>query len=124
MRYSDRAGCARRRATSTNDDGRKVMNEFTGKIVWVTGAGTGIGKAGALMFAREGASVALLGRRRDKLEEVASTIATLGGTSVIEPLDVADRDKTRAVAARLIEQFSRVDVLVNNAGLNVVNRRL
>ena len=100
------------------------MEGLPGKTVWMTGAGTGIGKAGALMFAREGANVALLGRRRDKLEEVAAAIADSGGTAAIEPLDVADRAKTRAVAGRLIERFGRVDILVNNAGLNVVNRRL
>jgi NADP-dependent 3-hydroxy acid dehydrogenase YdfG len=101
-----------------------MMADFAGKTVWMTGAGTGIGRAGALMFAREGAHVALLGRRRDKLEEVAAAIAAFGGSAVIEPLDVADREKTRAVAARLLGRFGSVDILVNNAGLNVVNRRL
>src|SRR5882724_2487191 len=106
-----------------NDMGN-TMKDFVGKVIWVTGAGTGFGKAGALMFAREGATVALLGRRRDKLEEVAAAIADLGGSSVVEPLDVAERDKTRAAAGRLIGRFGRVDVLVNNASNNVVNRRL
>ena len=50
------------------------MTAFAGKVVWMTGAGTGIGKAGALMFAQEGAAVALIGRRRDKLDEVAAEI--------------------------------------------------
>ncbi|MCC7049879.1 MAG: SDR family oxidoreductase [Alphaproteobacteria bacterium] len=105
-------------------NGENGMKEFAGKVVWMTGAGTGIGKAGALMFARGGASVALLGRRRDKLDEVAAEIAALGGTSAVEPLDVADRGKTRTVAAALLKRFGRVDILVNNAGLNIVNRRL
>jgi NADP-dependent 3-hydroxy acid dehydrogenase YdfG len=48
------------------------MGAFAGKVAWVTG--TGIGKAGALMFAREGAAVALIGWRRDKLEEVAAEV--------------------------------------------------
>ena len=100
------------------------MGAFTGKVAWVTGAGTGIGKAGALMFAREGASVALIGRRRDKLEEVAKEIRAFGGTAAVQPLDVADRTKVRKATDELIERFARVDILVNNAGLNVVNRRL
>src|SRR5579864_5279665 len=100
------------------------MSVFAGKVAWVTGAGTGIGKAGALMFAREGASVALIGRRRDKLEEVAAEIQAFGGTAAVEPLDVADRAQVGKTAARLIDRFARVDILVNNAGLNVVNRRL
>ncbi|MBV9521664.1 MAG: SDR family NAD(P)-dependent oxidoreductase, partial [Alphaproteobacteria bacterium] len=100
------------------------MAVFSNKTVWMTGAGTGIGRAGALMFAREGAAVALIGRRRDKLEEVAGEIRAGGGTAAVEPLDVADRGKVDGAAARLLERFKRVDILVNNAGLNIVNRRL
>jgi NADP-dependent 3-hydroxy acid dehydrogenase YdfG len=100
------------------------MSAFAGKVAWVTGAGTGIGRAAALMFARDGAAVALIGRRRDKLEEVAAEIQALGGVSAVQPLDVADRAQVQKAAGQLIERFARVDILVNNAGLNVVNRRL
>src|SRR5438046_2083834 len=100
------------------------MTAFRGKVVWMTGAGTGIGKAGALMFAKERATVVLIGRRRDMLDEVAGEIAGFGGSAVVEPLDVADRSKGQAMAARLVETLKRVDILVNNAGLNIVNRRL
>jgi NADP-dependent 3-hydroxy acid dehydrogenase YdfG len=100
------------------------MTAFAGKVVWMTGAGTGIGKAGALMFAHEGASVALIGRRRDKLEEVAANIHATGGTAAVEVLDVADRKKVGEAGERLLKRLGRVDILVNNAGLNVVNRRL
>ena len=95
------------------------MALFDGKVVWMTGAGTGIGRAGAIMFAAEGASVALLGRRREKLEEVASEIESAGGRSVIEPLDVGDRERVGSVTHRLLEQLGSVDILVNNAGTNV-----
>jgi NADP-dependent 3-hydroxy acid dehydrogenase YdfG len=100
------------------------MKAFEGKVVWMTGAGTGIGRAGALMFAREGAATALIGRRRDKLEEVAEEIRKAGGTAMVEPLDVSDRDKVNEMAARLLDRHKRIDILVNNAGVNVVNRRL
>ena len=100
------------------------MTAFAGKVVWMTGAGTGIGKAGALMFAQEGAAVALIGRRRDKLDEVAAEIQTIGGKAVVEALDVADRKKVGEAGERLLKRLGRVDILVNNAGLNVVNRRL
>jgi len=100
------------------------MTAFAGKVVWMTGAGTGIGKAGALMFAQEGAAVALIGRRRDKLDEVAAEIQALGGTAAVEALDVADRKKVGKAGERLLKRLGRVDILVNNAGLNVVNRRL
>jgi NADP-dependent 3-hydroxy acid dehydrogenase YdfG len=100
------------------------MSAFAGKVVWMTGAGTGIGKAGALMFAREGAAVALIGRRRDTLDEVAAEIQAFGGTAAVETVDVADRLKVGEVAERLLERLKGVDILVNNAGINVVNRRL
>jgi len=100
------------------------MTAFAGKVVWMTGAGTGIGKAGALMFAQEGAAVALIGRRRDKLDEVAAEIQAIGGNAVVEALDVTDRNKVGEAGERLLKRLGRVDILVNNAGLNVVNRRL
>jgi len=100
------------------------MSAFAGKVVWMTGAGTGIGKAGALMFAQEGAAVALIGRRRDKLDEVAAEIQAVGGRAAVEVLDVADRKKVGETGERLLKSLGRVDILVNNAGLNVVNRRL
>jgi NADP-dependent 3-hydroxy acid dehydrogenase YdfG len=100
------------------------MTAFAGKVVWMTGAGTGIGKAGALMFAQEGAVVALIGRGRDKLDEVAAEIQAMGGRAVVEAFDVADRKKVGEAGDRLLKGLGRVDILVNNAGLNVVNRRL
>ena len=100
------------------------MTAFAGKVVWMTGAATGIGKAGALMFAQEGAAVALIGRRRGKLDEVAAEIQAIGGEAAVEALDVADRKKVGEAGERLLKRLGRVDILVNNAGLNVVNRRL
>jgi len=100
------------------------MAAFVGKVAWMTGAGTGIGRAGALMFAREGAVVALIGRRRDKLDEVATEVRALGGKAMVEALDVADRAKVGEAADRLLKQLGRVDFLVNNAGINVLDRRL
>jgi NADP-dependent 3-hydroxy acid dehydrogenase YdfG len=76
------------------------------------------------MFAREGAAVALIGRRRDTLDQGAAEIHAMGGTAAVEALDVADRQKIREAGERLLKRLGRVDILVNNAGLNVVNRRL
>ena len=95
------------------------MALFAGKVVWVTGAGTGIGRAGALMFAEEGAAVAVMGRRREKLDEVAAAIAAKRGKAVVAPLDVGDRGAVDRTAQRLVAELGRVDILVNNAGLNV-----
>lgn len=96
------------------------MGLFNGKVVWITGAGTGIGRAGALMFAGEGASVALMGRRKAQLDEVAAEIAAKNGTAVVAPVDVGDREAVDRVARELIAKLQRVDILVNNAGLNVI----
>jgi len=100
------------------------MGDFDGKVVWVTGAGTGIGKAAALAFAKEGASVALTGRHREMLEEVSDQIGDAGGNSDVVPLDVADREQVVRSARELVARHGRIDILVNNAGLNIVNRRL
>jgi NADP-dependent 3-hydroxy acid dehydrogenase YdfG len=94
------------------------------KIVWITGGGTGIGKATAKMFAEEGAKVALLGRRKELLEKVAKDIQAAGGTAKAIGLDVANRAQVAQVAQGLLAEWKRVDILINNAGLNVPKRRL
>jgi NADP-dependent 3-hydroxy acid dehydrogenase YdfG len=96
------------------------MGLFDAKVVWMTGAGTGIGRAGARMFAEEGATVALLGRRKAKLDEAAAEIAARGGRAVVAPVDVGDREQVDRVAKQLLAELRRVDILVNNAGLNVL----
>src|SRR5690606_23890486 len=88
----------------------------------VTGAGTGIGQAGALALAEDGATVVLSGRRRDALDDTAKQIAAAGGTSEIEVLDVADGAAVEAAAAGILKRHGRVDMLVNSAGLNVTKR--
>jgi NAD(P)-dependent dehydrogenase (short-subunit alcohol dehydrogenase family) len=102
------------------------MALFAGKVVWVTGAGTGIGRAAAVMFAEEGAAVAVLGRRREKLEETAAAITAKRGRAVVAPVDVGDRPGVDRVAKRLLAELGRVDILVNNAGTNIAGtgRRL
>lgn len=97
------------------------MNAAT-KVAWVTGAGTGIGQAGAVELTRRGHAVIASGRRREPLEETAGLIREAGGVCEIEPLDVADPAACAAVAGRIADRFGRVDVLVNNAGLNVKDR--
>ncbi|MGP1679520.1 MAG: SDR family oxidoreductase [Burkholderiales bacterium] len=100
------------------------MSAFREKVVWITGAGSGIGRAVAGMFAAEGASLVLIGRRADKLKRVYDEVCASGGRGEILALDVCKREKVNAAAAELIERHQRVDVLVNNAGLNVRDRKL
>jgi len=87
---------------------------FRDKVVLVTGASSGIGRATALAFAAAGAKVALVARRRDVLEEVARLAA---GETAVLPADVTRRDDVRACFAEAGARFGRVDVVVNNAGI-------
>ncbi|MCW5731506.1 MAG: SDR family oxidoreductase [Alphaproteobacteria bacterium] len=98
------------------------MSALQGKIAWVTGAGSGIGKAGALELARAGAVVALSGRREAELRKVAEQIAAEGGRAEVEPLDVSDKLAVQRTANRIIARHGKVDILVNSAGLNIPRR--
>jgi NAD(P)-dependent dehydrogenase (short-subunit alcohol dehydrogenase family) len=86
-------------------------------VALITGGGTGIGHATALLFAREGASVALLGRRPAPLEETAAEIVRLGGRALAIAADVTDEDGVRTAVGHTLDVFDRIDVLVNNAGV-------
>jgi len=99
------------------------MTNLNGGIAWVTGAGTGIGEAGALALARDGMTVVLTGRRKEPLEDVAKRIAAAGGKAQVEIADVADAKAVRRVADAIAAAFGRLDVVVNNAGLNISERR-
>lgn len=95
------------------------MRNLQDKVAWITGAGTGIGEAGARALAAAGMQVVLSGRRPEPLERVA---AEIGDAASVEPLDVSDRTAVQAVADRIIERSGRLDVLVNSAGINVKER--
>ena len=98
------------------------MTELAGKVAWVTGAGTGIGEAGALALAREGAAVALTGRRREPLQAVADKIARAGGKALVASADLGEQDAATRIVAAIAGEFGRLDILVNNAGANVLER--
>ena len=90
------------------------MAMFEGKVAIITGAGSGIGAATARRFAAEGAAVVLTGRRRAKLEEVASSLDA--SHTLVWEGDISDEADVSAMAAATIERFGRIDILVNNAG--------
>src|SRR5712691_10052738 len=92
------------------------VTRLSGKLAWITGGGTGIGRAIALAFAREGASMAVAGRRLEKLREVISEVQKAGGAGLAMECDVTRvREVERAVKGT-VERFGRLNVLVNNAG--------
>ncbi len=86
------------------------------KIVIVTGASSGIGRATALAFGRRGDAVVLAARRADRLQEVALRIEQLAAQALVVPTDVRDAAALRHLVDATVERFGRVDVLVNNAG--------
>ena len=91
-------------------------NRFENQIVVVTGASSGIGRAAALAFAREGATTVLLSRSREKLEKVADEIRELAGDVFVAPADVSSKEEVDAAIANVLATFGRIDVLFNNAG--------
>jgi NADP-dependent 3-hydroxy acid dehydrogenase YdfG len=93
-----------------------------GKIVWITGAGTGIGLAGARALAGRGALVIMSGRRADLLESHAKEIRANGGKVETEALDVTDAAAVQRTAGDIIKRHQKVDILVNSAGVNFPNR--
>src|SRR5258705_9519074 len=87
------------------------------KVCVITGAGSGIGQASARIFAAEGARVVVADIDLDAAKATADEIATSGGDSVAEQVDVTDEAGTVALAGRVMDRFERIDVLFNNAGI-------
>lgn len=85
------------------------------RIALITGAGTGIGQATANLFAREGARVALAGRRKGPLEEVAARIRQAGGQALAHTCDVTQEEEVRALVGKTAEVFGGLQIVVNNA---------
>ncbi|HET7593874.1 MAG TPA: SDR family NAD(P)-dependent oxidoreductase, partial [Stellaceae bacterium] len=75
-----------------------------GKVAWITGAGSGIGRSGALELSAAGARVVLSGRRSEQLKEVAAKIEAAGGKADTAPLDVADKAAVAKVAAGILDR--------------------
>jgi meso-butanediol dehydrogenase/(S,S)-butanediol dehydrogenase/diacetyl reductase len=96
------------------------MPRLSGKIALITGGGTGIGRACALLFANEGACVAVAGRRKEPLDAVVREIEVAGGKALAVTCDVTDHESAEAAIAAATKHFGRLDILVNNAGAVVV----
>ena len=102
--------------------GAATMAELSGKVAWVTGAGSGIGEAACLALAGAGASLVLTGRRTEPLAAVADRIAEAGGTAAVMPGDLTRPETAGEIVADIERRFGRLAILVNNAGLNIAAR--
>jgi NADP-dependent 3-hydroxy acid dehydrogenase YdfG len=98
------------------------MSALAGKVAWLTGAGSGIGRAGAQELAAAGASVIVSGRTPAGLAETAALIADAGGKAETAALDVADKHAVARLGADILARYGRIDILVNSAGLNLSTR--
>jgi NAD(P)-dependent dehydrogenase (short-subunit alcohol dehydrogenase family) len=94
------------------------QEEFTGKVALVTGAGSGMGRATAILLAKRGAAVTLIGRRENKLADVAAEITAAGGKALAHPGDVSRPEDNERAVARTLERFGALHYAVNNAGVS------
>jgi NAD(P)-dependent dehydrogenase (short-subunit alcohol dehydrogenase family) len=97
-----------------------MTQRYAGKTAIVTGGGTGLGRAIALSFGREGADVCVIGRRLEKLEETVAAIRSAGGRAFGLAGDVRDARRIEEIVAEVVARSGRIDVLVNNAAGNFV----
>jgi NADP-dependent 3-hydroxy acid dehydrogenase YdfG len=107
--------------TMTNNQQPQSNNNLQ-KVIVITGASSGIGEATALTLAQAGHIVVLGARREERLAALAEKIRTAGGTAAFLPTDVARKEQVDALVGLAREQFGRVDVIVNNAGVMPLSR--
>lgn len=94
------------------------MNSFQNKLVWITGASSGIGEAIAMAFAKEGAKLVLTARRPEELERVKEQTGLPSQDVFILPMDVTQFDNAQKAADQIISHFGRIDIMVHNAGVS------
>jgi NADP-dependent 3-hydroxy acid dehydrogenase YdfG len=95
------------------------MNRIS-KVVVITGASAGVGRATAQRFAREGARIALLARGTDGLTAACREVENLGSKALVIPTDVADADQVESAAAQVEADFGHIDIWINNAMTSVL----
>ena len=92
-----------------------MAGTLTGTVALVTGSSSGIGRASALALAAHGATLGLVARRKDRLDDLATQIEAEGGMALAVPADITDRIQAEAAVRAVIDRFGRLDTLVNNA---------
>ena len=98
------------------------MQDLVGRSAWITGAGSGIGRAIALSFAGAGVKVALTGRRKDALAETKALVEAAGGEAMLAPADVTVPAQVTAAHQAVVQAWGDPDILVNDAGGNAKRR--
>lgn len=96
-----------------------MAGEWRDQVAWITGAGSGIGRALALELGRLGAIVAVSGRRQDRLEEVAREVEAAGGRALAVPCDVTEESDVERAVALVVTELGRLDLAIANAGFSV-----
>jgi len=94
-------------------------SHFLDKAIIITGASSGIGCELSLMLAEQGAWLGLAARSAEKREEVAAQCRQRGGKAVVVPTDVTEQFQCRNLIERTVAEYSRIDVLINNAGISM-----
>ena len=95
---------------------------FKNKVIVITGASSGIGEAAAEKFAKKGANIVLVARRKDKLEEVEKKLSKYQVKILVQVCDVSNKEQVKQMYEKAIDIFSRIDVLVNNAGFVIYGK--
>ncbi|MFG6502290.1 SDR family oxidoreductase [Microbacterium sp. P05] len=93
---------------------------LSGTVAIITGASSGIGAATAQALAAQGSTVVALARRKDRLDELVQTITTAGGNAIAIEADITDPAQAERAVESVIDQFGRLDILINNAGLMLI----
>ena len=93
--------------------------DFKNKIILITGASSGIGKESAIEFAKLGANIILVARKKDKLEQVANELKKFNVSILVCQCDVSKKDQVKEMSKIVLEKFESIDVLVNNAGFAI-----
>jgi short-subunit dehydrogenase len=93
--------------------------DFKDKVVLITGASSGIGKEAATQFAKKGANVILVARRKQKLEQIADDLKKFNVSTMICECDISDKLQVEKMAKLVLEKYNSIDILVNNAGFAI-----
>ncbi|GAB2734415.1 SDR family NAD(P)-dependent oxidoreductase [Kitasatospora kifunensis] len=95
-----------------------MQQQFTDKVALVTGAGSGMGRATAILLAKRGMAITLVGRRENRLADVAAEITAAGGQALAVPADVSRPEDNERAVTRTVEHFGALHYAVNNAGVS------